>query len=325
MRRRQLIRLLGGAALSPLTVNAQRSLPVIGFMNASTPQGYAGQALVAFREGLAETGFIETENVTIEYHWAEGHYDRLPAIAADLVRRKVTMIAATSTPAALAAKAATSSIPIVFETAGDPVALGLVESLNRPGGNVTGVTQLNAQLVPKRLGLLHDLLPGAKTVGLLVNPKDPRAEMQSTDMQEAARTLGLRIHIVGTSTQSDIESAFNRLLAEQADALIVGTGELFNSRPEYLARLAARHRIPTMYQLREYPMAGGLMSYGGSITEGYRLGGIYSGRMLKGEKPSDLPVMRASKFELVINLKAANELGLTIPPGILAIADEVIE
>jgi putative tryptophan/tyrosine transport system substrate-binding protein len=325
MRRRQLIRLLGGAALSPLTANAQRSLPVIGFMNASMPQGYAGQALVAFRQGLAETGFIETQNVTIEYHWAEGHYDRLPAIAADLVRQKVTVIAATSTPAALAAKAATSSIPIVFETAGDPVALGLVESLNRPGGNVTGVTQLNAQLVPKRLGLLHDLLPGAKTVGLLVNPKDPRAEMQSTDMQEAARTLGLRIHIVGTSTQSDIESAFNRLLAEQADALIVGTGELFNSRPEYLARLAARHRIPTMYQLREYPMAGGLMSYGGSITEGYRLGGIYSGRVLKGEKPSDLPVMRASKFELVINLRAANELSLTIPPGILAIADEVIE
>ncbi len=325
MQRRQLIRLLGGAALSPLTAHAQRSIPVIGFMNASIPQGYAGRALVAFRQGLAETGFIETDNVTIEYHWAEGHYDRLPAIAADLVRRKVTLIAATSTPAALAAKAATSSIPIVFETAGDPVALGLVESLNRPGGNVTGVTQLNAQLVPKRLGLLHDLLPGAKTVGLLVNPKDPRAEMQSTDMQDAARSLGLQIHIVGTSTQADIVNAFNRLVAEQADALIVGTGELFNSRPEYLAMLAARHRIPTIYQLREYPMAGGLMSYGGSITEGYRLGGNYSGRVLKGEKPSDLPVMRASKFELVINLRAANELGLTIPPGVLAIADEVIE
>jgi putative ABC transport system substrate-binding protein len=325
MKRRQFISLLGGAALLPRVGRAQPHMPVIGFMNAGTPQGYAGRAVEAFRQGLAESGFVENQNVTIEYHWGEGHYDRLPTIAADLVRRNVNLIVATTTLAALAAKSATNTIPVVFETAGDPVALGLVASLNRPGGNVTGVTQLNTDLVPKRLGLLHDLLPGATVVGLLVNPSDPRSEMQSSEMQEAAGALRLRIEIVTATGEAEIEDAFLRLVAMQAAALIVGTGELFNNRPGQLATLAARHRIPTIYQLREYPAAGGLMSYGASITEAYRIGGVYSGRVLKGEKPADLPVMRAAKFELVINLKAANALGLTIPPGILAIADEVIE
>ncbi len=246
-------------------------------------------------------------------------------MAADLVHRQVTVIAATGTPAAVAAKAATATIPIVFDTAGDPVKLGLVASLNRPGRNLTGVTVLNSELVSKRLGLLHDLIPTATIIGLLVNPTDPRAETQTRDMQEAAHSLGLQIHILNASTEREIDTAFAGLVQLRADALIVGTGDLFFNRPQHLAALAARQRVPAIYQLRDFAVAGGLISYGASLTDAYRLDGIYTGRVLKGEKPADLPVVQPTKFELVINLKTANALGLAIPPGVLAIADEVIE
>ena len=235
------------------------------------------------------------------------------------------MIAATSTPAAVAAKAATAVIPIVFETAGDPIKLGLVAGLNRPGGNITGVTQLSSELVSKRLGLLHDVIPTATIIGLLVNPTDPRAETQTSDMQEAAHTLGLQIHVMNASTEGEIDTAFASLRQLRAGALLVGTSELFRSKPEQLVALAARERVPAIYQYREYAAAGGLISYGTSLTAAYRLAGIYTGRVLKGEKPADMPVLQPTKFELLINLKTANALGLTIPPGVLAIADEVIE
>ena len=320
--------LIGGAAVAwPFAARAQQlATPVIGYMNGGARDEYGAlENADAFRQGLSETGYIEHRNITLEYRWAEGHDDRLPGLAADLVRQKVNVIAATGTPAALAAKATTAVIPIVFETAGDPVTLGLVASLNRPGRNVTGVTQLNSELVSKRLGLLHDLIPTAKIIGLLVNPKDPRAETQSRDMQEAARALGLQIHILNASTEAEIDTAFAGLVQLRAGALIVGTGNFFATRREQLAALAARHRVPAIYQYRYFAAAGGLMSYGASITEGYRLAGIYTGRVLKGEKPTDLPVARPTKFELVIKLKTANALGLSISPGVLAIADEVIE
>jgi putative tryptophan/tyrosine transport system substrate-binding protein len=326
VRRRNFIALVGGAVVTwPLTAAAQQqAMPIVGFLGARSPED-AADILAAFRRGLSEAGYVERQNVIVEYRWAENHYDRLPGLAADFVRRKVMVIAAAGTSAALAAKAATAVIPIVFETAGDPGTLGLVASLNRPGGNITGVTQLSSELVAKRLGLLHDLIPTAKTIGLLVNPKDTRAETQSRDMQEAVHALGLQIHVLNASTEGEIDAALARLVQAQAGALIVGSSPFFIARREQLVALAARHRVPAVYQYRLFVTVGGLMSYGGTLTESYRLAGIYTGRVLKGEKPADLPVARATKFEFVINLKTANALGLTIPPGVLAVADEVIE
>ena len=305
LHRRSFITLLGGAAVWPLAARAQQpAMPVIGFLNSASPGPFA-PLVAGFLRGLKEAGYVEGQNVTIENRWAEGKYDRLPELARDLVRQQVAVIAATTTPAALAAKAATPSIPIVFETAGDPIKLGLVNSLNRPGRNVTGVTQLNSELVSKRLGLLHDLIPTATIIGLLLNPNDPRAETQSADMQEAAHALGLQIHIVNASTEGEVDSAFATLAQLRAGALIVGTGEFFNSRPEQLAEQAVRHAMPAFYQLRQFAAAGGLISYGTSITDAYRQAGVYTGRILKGEKPADLPVLRPTKFELIINLKTA--------------------
>ena len=275
--------------------------------------------------GSEEFGYIEGQNVAIEYRWAEGQIDRLPELAAELIRRRVNVIAAMTTPAALAAEAAATTIPIVFDTAGDPVKLGLVVSLNRPGRNITGITQLGSELVAKRLGLLRDLIPTATAIGLLVNPTDPRSKTQIKDMQEAARALGLQIHVLNASTEGEIDLAFAKLVELRVGALIVGTGELFNTRPEQLVRFAARRGLPTIYQAREFAAVGGLMSYGASRTDAYRQAGVYTGRVLKGERPADLPVVQSIKFEFVINLKTAKALNLTIPSGLTSIADEVIE
>ena len=326
VRRREFTAFLGGAAAWPLTARAQQSaMPVIGFLDASSREVRFGDRVGSFQQGLSEAGYVEGRNATIEYRWAEGNYDRLPALGADLVRRQVAVIAAAGTPAALAAKAATPDIPVIFETAGDPVALGLVASLNRPGGNVSGVTQLSSELIAKRIGLLHDLIPSAKSIGLLVNPKDARAETQSREVQEAAQALGLQIHIVKASTDGEIDPAFAELIRLRAGALAVGTGEFLYAHAEQLAAAAARYRLPAIYQYRLFVQAGGLISYGASLADSYRLAGVYTGRVLKGEKPADMPIARATKFGLVINLKTAHALGLSIPPGVLAIADEVIE
>jgi putative tryptophan/tyrosine transport system substrate-binding protein len=324
MKRREFIAGIGLTAAWSLGARAQSSMPVIGFMNNGMPRGNE-ELQAAFRRGVGETGFIEGQNVMIEHRWAEGHPDRLPALVADLVRRGVSVIAATSTPAALAAKAATATIPIVFETASDPIKLGLVTSLNRPDGNATGITQLSSELVAKRLGLLHDLIPTATIVAMLLDPTDPRTEIQTRDMEGASRALGLQIHVLNARTEGEINTAFATLSELRLGALSVGTGELFRRQREQLALLSARYGVPTFYQYRDYAAAGGLISYGASLTDAYRLAGVYAGRILKGEKPADLPVMRPTKFELVINLKTAKALGLTIPPGVLAIADEVIE
>jgi putative ABC transport system substrate-binding protein len=324
MRRREFITLLGGAAAWPLAARAQQpALPVIGFLNGASAWEYA-HVIAAFRQGLSETGYAEGRNVQVEYRWAEGHYDRLPTLAADLVRRRVTVIAA-NTPAVPVAKAATTTIPIVFQTGGDPVAAGFVTSLGRPGGNLTGVSTLNTELGPKRQELLHQMVPTARTIALLFNPTNPIAEPTTKDLQAAARTLGLQLHLLHASTERDFDRVFATLLHLRAGALVIGPDGFFNSRSEQLAALTVRHTLPATYQYREFAAAGGLMSYGGSITDSYRTVGVYTGRILKGEKPADLPVQNPNNYELLINLKTAKALGLDVPATVLARADEVIE
>src|SRR6516165_2836417 len=324
--RRKFLATLGGAAVAwPVAARAQQpAVPVIGLLGATTAQGYAVQ-LAAFRQGLSEAGFVEGRNVAIEYRWAEDQYDRLPALAADLVRRQVAVIATIGgSVASLAAKAATATIPVVFHGSVDPVEAGLVASLNRPGGNVTGAT-LNIDTGQKRLELLHELLPAATTIGLLLNPTNAVAEVQSKDLQAAARTLGLQLRIVHASTEHDFGPAFATLSQAQAGGLVIGTDGFLVSQSAELAALAVRHALPAIFQYRAFVTAGGLMSYGGSVTDSYRLSGVYTGRILKGEKPADLPVQQATKVELIINLKTAMTLGLTLPITLLGRADEVIE
>jgi putative ABC transport system substrate-binding protein len=327
MRRREFITLLGGAAVAwPLGARAQQpALPMVGFINPASPQSYA-RPLSAFLKGLGETGYVDGHNVAIEYRWAEGRNDRLPAMVADLVHRQVAVIAATSTSAALAAKAANTTIPIVFEMGDDPVRLGLVASLNQPGGNVTGVTQTNVEVAPKRLQLLHEVLPTARVMVLLVNPADPAlAEMTTKEVQAAARTLGLELHVLNASTERDFDAVFAKLIQLRAGGLVIGGGPFLISRSEQLAALAARHAVPTIFQYREFAVAGGLLSYGSDITDSYRLAGVYTGRILKGDKPADLPVQQATKVEMIINLKTAKALGINVPNTLIGRADEVIE
>jgi putative tryptophan/tyrosine transport system substrate-binding protein len=324
MRRREFITFLGSAAAWPVAARAQRPvLPVVGFLNAASPEGYALQ-LSAFRQGLSDSGYVEGQNVEIEYRWAEGQYDRLPGLAADLIRRQVTVIAA-NLQGALTAKAATTTIPIVFSTPSDPIEGGLVSSLSRPDGNLTGVTTLGAEVGPKRLELLHELVPTATSIAWLVNPAGPVAETQTRDMQAAARTLGLQLQVLHASTERDFETVFATAVEVRAGGLVISANAFFNSQSEQIAALALRHAVPTIYQFREFAAAGGLMTYGGSIRDQYRLVGVYTGRILKGEKPADLPVQQVTKVELIINLKSAKALGLTVPLALLTRADEVIE
>ena len=325
MRRREFISLLGGAAASwPLAARGQQpAMPVIGFLG-TRALGDDLYLLSAFRRGLKEADYVEGQNVAIEYRFAENQYDRLPALAADLVRRQVAVIAANGR-AAQAAKEATATIPIAFVAGFDPVEVGLVASLNRPGGNITGVSIMDVELGPKRLELLHELVPAATSIVLLVNPTDPaRAETTSKELQAAARSLGLQLHILHASTDRDFDTVFARLV-QGAGGLVIGGEPFFNSRSQQLGALTMRHAVPTIYQLRAFAAAGGLMSYGASLTDAYRLVGVHTGQILKGEKPADLPVQQATKVELIINLKTAKALGLTVPLPLLGRADEVIE
>jgi putative ABC transport system substrate-binding protein len=328
MNRRAFITLLGGAAaVWPMAARAQQpAMPVIGFLHIASSDGSADR-LRAFRQGLKEAGFAERENVAIEYSWAENQTDRLPQLAAELVRRKVAVIATTGGPAvALAAKTATTTIPIVFTTAGDPVAQGLVANLNRPDANVTGVSFLVATLAAKQLGLLHELLPGAARIAVLVDPNNTLlTEAFIPDVRAAASAIRKQIDVLYASTGRDIDTVFESLAQKPVDALLVGPGAFFFNRRVQLVTLATRHAVPTIYGVREFVEAGGLMSYGTSLTDAYRQAGVYTGRILKGEKPADLPVMQSIKFEFVINLNTAKAFGLSFPPGLLAIADEVIE
>jgi len=325
MKRREFITLLGGAAAWPRAARAQQAgMPVVGYLDASSP-GASAPRVAIFRRGLAEAGYVEGRNVAIEYRWAEGRYDRLPEMAAELVRREVAVIVASTIPAAVAAKAATATIPIVFYVAGDPVKLGLVASLSRPGGNATGVNNFAAELGAKHLGLLRELLPTARRIGLLVNPTNPNVEGATKDVTAAALATGVEIDVVRASDSREIEVAFATLVRNRADALVVGPDAFFTSRRLQIATLATRHALPAVSNSREFAEAGGLMDYGTSLTEVYRQLGVYAGRVLKGDKPAELPVVQSTKFEFVINLPTARALGLEIPPTLLARADEVIE
>jgi putative tryptophan/tyrosine transport system substrate-binding protein len=327
MQRREFITLLGGAAAWPIAARAQQpaKLPTIAFVGGDSTDPWSN-LLCAFRLGLKSTGFIEGQNVAIEYRWAEGRNEKLPALTADLVGRQVAVIVAPTTPSVLAAKAATKTVPIIFFTAGDPVDLGLVASLNRPGSNLTGATTLTLEIGPKWLQLLHEMVPNATSLALLINPTSPNlAETQSRDLQNAARSLGLQLHVLSASTDPDFETAFESVARLRAGGLVISSDSFFFSRSDQLATLAAHHAVPAIFGFREFVAAGGLMSYGGSLVESFRWVGVYTGRILKGEKPADLPVQQSTKIELFINLKTAQTLGLDIPDKLLAIADEVIE
>jgi putative ABC transport system substrate-binding protein len=331
VRRREFIALIGGVAVtwpfaSPLSLHAQQATkPVVGFINAASAQNYTRQ-LAAFHKGLAETGYVNGQNVLIEYRWADDRNDRLPAMADDLVRRQVAVIAATSTPAAVVAKAATTTIPIVFETGGNPVELGLVTSLSRPGGNVTGVTQSSVEVAPKRLELLHELLPTVRVMALLVDPTDSStARTTVSEVVTAAHSFGLQLNVLHASSESGLEGVFAKLGQSGVGGLVVAGGPFFVSHREQLAAMALRHAVPVAFQHREFTAAGGLLSYGSDIVDSYRLTGIYTGRILKGDKPADLPVQQATKVELYINLKTAKTLGITVPLPLSGRADELIE
>jgi putative tryptophan/tyrosine transport system substrate-binding protein len=327
MRRREFIWLFGGAAVSwPLAVYAQqRPMPVIGFLNVASP-GPLRQQIAAFREGLKESGYVEGQNVAVEYRWAEGQYERLPELAADLVRQQVSVIfVGGGAPAELAVKAATTTIPIVFSTGGDPVRSGLVASLNQPSGNITGVYHFATGLEAKRLGLLHEMLPKATPIAVLINPNYADAENQLRDVQEAAARLGVQLVIVRANAESDFNAAFSTVVQQRSGALQVCASPFFNNRREQLVVLAARHALPTIYEWRDFAAAGGLMSYGTSLADAYRQVGVYTGLILKGAKPADLPIVQATRFEFVINLSTAKALGIEVPPTLLARADEVIE
>ena len=326
IRRRDFITLLGGAAAAwPIAVRAQQQMPVIGYLYLGSPEPVTNR-LAAFRKGLSETGFTEGRNLDIEYRWGHNEPERLPELAADLVQRGVAVIAALgSTPAALAAKTATSTIPIVFASGGDPVQYGLVANLNRPGGNVTGLTDIANDLLPKLLGLMQELVPQAVRFGVLVNPSNPVAASIIAEAQQAASVISRPVEVLTASSNGDIDVAFAGLAQRRIDALVIAPDTLFTNRISQLATLATYHRVPASFWTREYPQVGGLMSYGANVTDRDRQAGIYVGRILKGEKPADLPVMRPTKLELIINLHTARTLGLTVPPSLLAIADEVIE
>ena len=324
MKRREFFRIAFGAASLPLAARAQQPMPVVGFLNGGSQDGYAPM-VAAMLQGLKEAGYVDGQNLKIEFGWADGQYDRLKALASDMVRRQVDVIAATSTPAALATKAITSTIPIVFTTGADPVELGLVGSLNRPGGNVTGVSFLVNELTSKQFEMLHILAPKGTLFGFLVNPDVAYAKSQTRDAENAARALGHQLLVLAAKTESEIDAAFNTLAQRKAGGLVTISEPFLNSRRDQLVGLAARHSLPTLYPVRDYVVAGGLVSYGTSIVGAYREVGIYTGRILKGEKPADLPVVRPTKLELVINLRTAKALGINVPATVLALADEVID
>jgi putative ABC transport system substrate-binding protein len=326
MRRREFIALVGATAVWPLAARAQAPpMPVVGVLFSDSPYIRTSR-IAAFRKGLGEEGFVEGGNIAVEYRWAEAQNDRLPALAGDLVRQQVSVIASVGgIPSALAAQAATSTIPTVFLVGVDPVEAGLVASLNRPGGNLTGIATLNVELGPKRLELLHELVPKAKDIALLVNPTNPNAEIQTRDLQTAATSLGLKLHVLGASSERAFDAAFARMVEMRVGALVIGTGGPFIGRAEQLAELAIRHALPAIFLYRDFVAAGGLASYGASSDDGHRLVGVYTGRILKGEKPADLPVQQVTKVELIINLKTAKALGLTVPLPLVGRADEVIE